>query len=158
MLDTLDNKILTTLVNNARITWSELASLLKLSGPSTADRVRRLEEKKIIKGYITLIDHKAIGYTLLAYVFVTLGHPNSRAVFLKTAQELSEVLECHHITGDDDYLLKVRCKDTDHLDQFLNDHLKQIAGVIKTRTTIVLSSAKENSSVLIKTNGGKYVD
>lgn len=60
-------------------------------------------------------------------------------------EELAEVEECHHVAGDDDYILKVRCKHTEHLDKFLNEKLKTIPGISRTRTTIVLSSTKEDS-------------
>lgn len=143
MLDSLDLKILSHLVRQARMTWSELASLLKLSAPSTAERVKRLEEKGIIKGYSARLDYAALGYFITSFVAVTLGHPKHRPVFLKRIEEASEIEECHHIAGEDDYLLKVRCRTTKHLDAFLNETLKTIPGVVRTRTTIVLASPKE---------------
>lgn len=143
MLDSLDYKILNRLVRRARITWSELAGLLKLSGPSTAERVKRLEEKGIIKGYCARLDYASLGFHITAFIAVTLGHPKHRTAFLKGVDEASEVEECHHIAGEDDFLLKVRCKTTQHLDNLLNETLKTIPGVVRTRTTIVLASPKE---------------
>jgi Lrp/AsnC family leucine-responsive transcriptional regulator len=65
--------------------------------------------------------------------------------FLKAIEGMVEVEECHHVAGDDDYILKVRCMDTEHLDKFLNEKLKILPGISRTRTTIVLSSSKESS-------------
>src|SRR5260221_10277493 len=73
--------------------------------------------------------------------------PQHRAAFLQRVQELPEVQECHHVAGDDDYWLKVRCLNTQHLDWLLTEQLKAIPGVIRTRTTIVLSTPKETSAV-----------
>lgn len=144
MIDALDYKILNRLIRQARMTWSELAGQLKLSGPSTAERVKRLEEKGIIKGYTARLDYAALGFAITAFVAMTLGHPKHRSVFLKRIEEASEIEECHHIAGEDDYLLKVRCRSTQHLDAVLNETLKTIPGVVRTRTTIVLASPKES--------------
>nr|WP_277882211.1 Lrp/AsnC ligand binding domain-containing protein [Oculatella sp. FACHB-28] len=69
-------------------------------------------------------------------------HPH-RATFLQRVQELAEIQECHHVTGDDDYLLKVRCRNTRGLEQLVSENLKGLPGILRTRTTIVLSTTKE---------------
>lgn len=143
MLDTLDYKIIEMLSLNGRMTWAELASALNLSAPSTAERVKRLEEKGIIKGYSLRLNYQLLGYTVTAFVAVTLMHPKYIADFTAAVNNLSEIEECHHVAGDDDYLLKVRSKTTQDLDDFLNTKLKLIKGISRTRTTIVLSSTKE---------------
>lgn len=126
-----------------RITWSELAGILELSAPATAERVRRLEERKIIKGYTALLDPAAVGCELTAFIAVTLERPEHRAAFLQRVQELAEIQECHHVTGEDDYLLKVRCRNTKDLEQLVSENLKGLPGILRTRTTIVLSTTKE---------------
>lgn len=126
-----------------RITWSELAGILELSAPATAERVRRLEERKIIKGYTALIDPEAVGCELTAFIAVTLERPEHRVAFLQRVQELAEIQECHHVTGEDDYLLKVRCRNTRGLEQLVSENLKGLPGILRTRTTIVLSTTKE---------------
>jgi Lrp/AsnC family leucine-responsive transcriptional regulator len=85
-------------------------------------------------------------------MFVTLERPHHREAFLTAVQQQAEVQECHHITGDDDYLLKVRCKNTAHLDWLLNERLKRIDGVLRTRTMIALSSAKETATLPLPTD------
>lgn len=148
MIDTVDLKILNLLRENARMTWSELAGKLGLSSPSTAERVHRLENYGVIKGYYTAINFHSLGYTLVAFIAVDIGHPKHRKKFIDSVARYAEVEECHHIAGDEDYFLKVRCFDTAHLDELLN-RLKQIPGVLKTKTTIVLSSAKEISKHIL---------
>ncbi len=145
-------KAIAKLMLNGRATWAELAGALGLSGPATADRVHRLEERGIIKGYAALIEPEAVGCGLTAFVAVTLLHPEHRAPFLERINDLAEIQECHHIAGDDDYLLKVRCRGTRDLDRIISNHLKRLAGVIRTRTTIVLDTCKETPTLPILTD------
>jgi len=125
------------------MSWAELAGHLGLSAPSAAERVRRLEDRGVIRGFTALVDPAAIGLGLTAFVAVTLSRPQDRSSFLALVQTLDEVQECHHVAGDDDYLLKVRCRDARHLDHLLSDQLKSLEGVTRTRTTIVLDTRKE---------------
>lgn len=142
-LDEIDSKVITALMAQGRMTWAELASLLELSAPAASDRVRRLEDRQVIKGYTALVDPEAIGCHLLAYVAVTLERPEHRAAFLQKILDLSEVQECHHIAGEDDYWLKVRCRNTKNLERIVSEELKGLPGILRTRTTIVLSTVKE---------------
>ncbi|MBE7381581.1 MAG: Lrp/AsnC family transcriptional regulator [Leptolyngbya sp. SIO1E4] len=142
-LDTLDYKILSHLMQQARMTWADLAAHLGLSAPAAADRVRKLEEQGVIQDYVTQVDAHSLGYDLAAFISVTLEHPRDREVFLAQVHAMPEIQECHHVTGDDDYLLKVRCQGTQGLEHLITDGLKQVPGVLKTRTTIVLSTVKE---------------
>lgn len=143
MLDAIDKKVVRHLMAYGRATWAELATLLGLSAPATADRVRRLEERGVIKGYAALVDPATLGLTLTAFVGVTLEHPEHRAEFLELVHALPQIQACHHVAGDYDYLLQLRCKNTADLEHFLTDSLKSKPGVIRSRTTIVLSTVKE---------------
>lgn len=140
-------------MRSGRATWAELGQLLGLSAPSAADRVRKLEERGVIRGYAALVDPAATGYPLTAFVSVSLASHRNRAAFLRAIQKLEQVAECHHITGDDDYLLKVRCRGTQDLDHLLAKELKDKIGVARTRTTIVLSTAKESVRVPVDSKG-----
>lgn len=139
----IDSKLILHLMMQGRTTWAELANLLDLSAPAIADRVRRLEERQVIKGYAALVDPEAIGCGLTAFVAVTLERPEHRAAFLQQVRSLPEIQECHHVTGDDDYLLKIRCRNARDLEQLLSEDLKGLPGILKTRTTIALSTVKE---------------
>lgn len=143
-LGPLDLKAIAYLMQRARITWSELAAVLGLSAPAAADRVRRLEERGIIRGYHAQVDPQQLGYLLTAFIAVTLDQPQSRQDFISKVMALPEIQECHHVTGEDDYLLKVRCRSTQALEHLISDQLKSLPGIQKTRTIIVLSTVKEN--------------
>lgn len=148
-MDTLDKKAIRFLMDHGRATWAQLGELLGLSAPSAADRVRKLEEKGVLRGYAALADAALLGYPLTAYVSVSLASHRQRAAFLRAVAKLEQVAECHHVTGDDDYLLKVRCRGTQDLDHLLARQLKEKLGVARTRTTIVLSTAKETVRIPI---------
>lgn len=152
-MDALDSKALTFLMKSGRATWAELGALLGLSAPSAADRVRKLEEHGVIRGYAAIIDPAAVGHPLTAYVSVSLSSHRNRATFLRGIEKMAQVAECHHVAGDDDYLLKVRCRGTQDLDHLLAHELKDKLGVARTRTTIVLSTAKESVQVPIEPKG-----
>lgn len=145
-LDEIDLKVIGYLMQQGRMTWSELANLLELSAPAAADRVRRLEERQVIQGYRAQINPEAVACDLLAFVSVSLERPHRQA-FLDLIQSLPEVQECHHVTGEDDYWLKIRCRNTKMLEQIISDRLKNLPGVLKTRTTIVLSTVKETAAL-----------
>jgi Lrp/AsnC family leucine-responsive transcriptional regulator len=136
-------------MRQGRATWAELGQLLGLSAPSAADRVRKLEEAQVITGYAALLDPTAVGYPLTAFIFITLANSRNRAAFLRAIAKMEQVSECHHIAGDDDYLLKVRCRTTANLDQLLAKELKDKLGVARSRTTIVLATAKESVQIPI---------
>ena len=146
-MDTLDRKALGLLMRQGRATWAELGQVLGLSAPSAAERVRKLEEAKVITGYAALLDPAALGYPLTAFIFVTLGSQRNRTAFVRAVVKMDQVSECHHIAGEDDYLLKVRCRTTTDLDHLLATELKDKLGVTRTRTTIVLTTSKESVDV-----------
>ncbi len=143
MLDEIDITVLQQLMRQGRITWSELASLLQLSAPATADRVRRLEEKGIIQSYAALVNPELIGCGITAFIAVTLDRPEHRQGFIDLVNHLPEIQECHHVTGDDDYLLKVRCTSTRSLEALISNQIKGLPGILRTRTTLALSTVKE---------------
>jgi Lrp/AsnC family leucine-responsive transcriptional regulator len=146
-MDSLDRKALTFLMKNGRASWADLGQHLGLSAPSAADRIRKLEQTGVIRGYAPLLNAESLGYPLVAFISVTLGSHRNRSAFLRAIEKLEEVSECHHVAGEDDYLLKVRCRGTRDLDRLLARELKDRIGVAKTRTIIVLSTAKETVRV-----------
>lgn len=147
--DVTDIQILRSLMSEGRKAWSELATELGLSPPAAADRVRRLEQNAVIRGYRAVIDPGSVGCHLTAFVAITLERPQHRERFLKKIARLPQVQECHHIAGDDDYLLKIRCANTRHLDQLISVDIKSLPGIVRTRTTIVMDTIKETSELPI---------
>ena len=146
-MDAIDSKALTVLQRDGRVTWASLGTALGLTPPAAADRVRRLEEDGVITGYSALVDPARVGVTLTAFVSVSLTTHARRAAFLGVVARTPEILECHHVAGDEDFLLKVRCRDTADLEALLTKKLKASAAVARTRTVIVLSSEKESYAV-----------
>jgi Lrp/AsnC family leucine-responsive transcriptional regulator len=147
-LDEQDRILLALLAEDARVSWAELAVELGMSAPAVAERVKRLRQRGVIRGFHAVLDPPSMGLHLTAFVAVTLTHPRDRAAFLKVVHKQGEVKEAHHLAGEDDYLLKVHCRDTSHLEHFLTDILKSVPGVQRTRTSIVLGTAKESATVL----------
>jgi Lrp/AsnC family leucine-responsive transcriptional regulator len=142
-------KVLKQLMQQARTTWAELGMLLGLSAPAAADRVRKLEEAGVIKGYTALINPDQIGCGLAALISVTLERSEHKVQFLEMVNTLPEILECHHVAGAQDYSLKVRCSGTRDLERLISEEIKSLQGV-KTKTTIILSTVKETSILPIK--------
>jgi Lrp/AsnC family leucine-responsive transcriptional regulator len=152
-LDPLDWKLLALLSREGRLPWSELARQLKLSPPAAAERVKRLEKLGVIEGYAASVNPRAVGLSLLTFLGVVLEHPRHRARFLRLVKVLPEILECHHVTGEFDYLLKVRCRDTEALEGLISHRLKAIRALVRTTTMIALSSIKE--SIRLPTGGSR---
>lgn len=143
-MDTIDVKAVERLQVAGRESWATLGVALGMTGPAAAERVRRLEADGVIRGYAALVDPEAVGAGLTAFVSVTLERPGNRAAFLRRVSRLTAIQECHHVAGDYDYLLKVRCAGTADLDRILTDDLKGVPGVVRTRTTVVLRTLKES--------------
>lgn len=142
-LDEIDRLILGCLTENARLSWAEIAANAGITRQTVAERVARLEQASVIKGFVALVDPEAVGADLTAFVGVTIERPEQCEGFLKAIAAMPNVQECHHVAGDDNYLLKVRTRGTRGLERLISEELKRIPGVVRTRTTIVLSTAKE---------------
>ena len=149
MTDELDRLILQELQQDARISNAELARRVELSPPATLARIRRLEESGLIQGYSAKVDRKLAGYDLLCFVSVSLQVHDTEQLyaFRNAVREIPRVLECHHVTGDYDYLLKVVAHDTADLEDFLVNQLTPAPGVARIHTSVVLSETKPPSSL-----------
>lgn len=149
-VDEIDSKALRALLDEGRISWTALAEKLGLSAPAAAERVRKLEESGIIRGYTAILNAESLGVTVTAMVFVTLERPSHRAGFLRRIEKLPEVQECHHLAGEYDYLLKVRCRGMPDLERVISQELKGVAGILRTNTNIVLSTLKETGALPLR--------
>ena len=145
--DTIDRKLLESLMANGRISFADLAGLVGLSAPAVAERVRGLEHRGVIRGYAALGDPIQLGCPVTAFVAVALERPEHRAPFAELVRELPEVQECHHVAGDFDYMRKVRCAALLDLERIVGETIKGLAGVVRTRTTIALSAVKETPAL-----------
>jgi len=148
-LDRIDSEVLRLLQVDARLTHAELARRVRLSPPGLQKRLRKLEEAGYIGAYVALVRREAVGLDLLCFVHVTLTHhqPDAVAGFRETIRALPEVLECHHLTGEFDYLLKVVVENRKQLEAFLVERLTPVPGIDRIRTSIVLSEIKTTTAL-----------
>jgi len=144
-----DKRILEILQTQGRIPNVQLASEVGLSPSAVLERVRKLEERGIIERYVTLLDNKKIGLGTIAFVSVSLNlhHPDSIENFHRFIGESDKVLECYHVAGGEDYLLKVFSRDIDDYEHFLLDRLTRTKGIDKVKTMFVLSTLKRETAM-----------
>jgi Lrp/AsnC family leucine-responsive transcriptional regulator len=146
-MDDLDRIILDQLQADGAQTYAEIGATAGLSASAVNDRLKRLRAEGVIRRMTADIDPAAVGLSLLAFVLVAVGDAPAESRFREAMKAAPEVLECHHLTGDFSYLLKLRLRDTAHLEQFLMDRLKPLGGIVRTHTLIALSSVKETHVV-----------
>lgn len=146
-LDALDRKILRTLQRQGRASNIDLAAEVQLSAPQCFRRVRALEERGVIRGYHAAVDPASVGLGVTAYVCVDLESTAFARVRAIEAQlrGFEQVLECHSVSGNSDYLLKVVASDLKALSQFITDGLMQVDGVADVRSMVCLAEIKPPS-------------
>jgi len=148
-LDKLDNAIIHELQQNARITVTELANRVGLSKTPCQIRMRRLEEKGYILGYVALIDRKRMGLSHIAFVQVKLNNTSSKALdaFNKAVYSITEVEQCHMIAAGFDYLLKVRTSDMAAYRCVLGEKISALPHVLQTSTFVVMENVKDVETI-----------
>jgi Lrp/AsnC family leucine-responsive transcriptional regulator len=112
------------------------------------ERIKRLTTRGVIEGFHAHVVPESLGLDLLAFVFVGWSNPATETPFLARVAAAPAVLECHHVTGSWNYLLKVRLPNTRDLERFLGQVVKEVQGVERTETIIALSSAKETTTLM----------
>lgn len=152
-IDDYDRAILAALQEDGRIANAELARRLNLSAPAIHARLRRLEEVGLITRYTALLDREKLGFDLLCFVAVTLQRHTREHVdlFRKRIQQVPQVLECHHVTGEYDYLLKVVVRNRKELEHLLMEELTPIPGVAHIHTSLVLNEVKAATALPLDT-------
>lgn len=148
-VDAVDLRILEILQRDARVTQQEIARRVRLSQPSVADRIHKLEARGVILGYVARVDPQHMGKDITAFIGVGISHPKYFDQFGKKVLALPDVLECHRVAGSDSYLLKIRTENTKSLDRLLIQEIRIIPGVYRTETTLVLSSIKEDLALSV---------
>ena len=142
-MDEIDVTILEFLKLKGRATSAEISQKIHLSLPSVAERIKKLEESGIIEKYVTKINKRVLGYNILAFIFVQLRNSDYIDKFRQTIVTFDFVLECYHMAGNYDYLLKVVVSDLQNLDELLGSRIKKIPGITHTNTYICLFTIKE---------------
>jgi Lrp/AsnC family leucine-responsive transcriptional regulator len=149
IIDDIDLQILHKLQENARETQVEIARAVGLAPSAVLERIRKLEARRVIRGYAAQLDAAALGQGMLAFVAVRSAESPSDDSVARQLGDLPEVLEVHHVAGEDCYLVKVRTRSSEHLGALLRTQIGKIPGVRSTRTTIVLETMKETSRLTI---------
>ena len=154
MIDGTDRTILMMLQENARVSNAEIARQVEMAPSAVLERIRKLEDRGVIKGYAAHLDPRALGQGLLAYVLVRTDCGAWQAETAAKIAALPEVQEVHHIAGEDCFLVKVRTRDTAALGSLLRDRVSAIEAVRSTRTTIVLDTVKETTEIDLREAAG----
>lgn len=137
-IDGIDKKILRYLIEDARKPILEIARNIGISGAAIHQRLRKLESSGLLVGSKFIINPKVLGYSTMAYIGIYLDKAMTNPRAVKQLEEIPEVLECHYTTGNWSILIKVLCRDNEHLMQVLNKKIQQIDGVSRTETFISL--------------------
>lgn len=151
MVDDTDLQILQILQANARETQVEIARAVGLAPSAVMERLRKLESRSLIRGYSADVDPRAVDRGMLAFVAVRSEEAPGHDNVARELARLPDVLEVHHVAGDDCYLVKVRTRDAEQLGALLRTRIGRIPGVRSTRTTIVLETVKETHRLPIPT-------
>ncbi len=125
---------------------ADIAGEVELSAPVVMERVKKLEAGGVIKGYQALLDSKKVGKDVTAFIGVSVGNHGDIDKFAAQMLQHHDVLECHHVTGDESFILKVKSANTGSLEKLLGE-IRSVEGVTRTVTKIVLSTAKESQTL-----------
>ena len=145
-MDIIDVKILEVLQSNSRVSISELSKKVNLSLSAVSERLKKLESSNVIEKYTVILNSQALDKELSVIMNISLENPHQTSEFLNFVRTEDEILECHYVTGEYDYVLKITTRNTATLDHLMN-RIKGISGIKRTQTNVVLSSVKHLYSV-----------
>ena len=148
VLDGIDRQLLDELQSDCKRSLKEIGAAVGLSAPSVMERVRKLENAGIIKGYHALLDARTVGLDISAFIGVSISNPQLLSAFEEWVDSIPQVLECHHVTGSHTLLLKVKTQNTKDLEQLIS-RIRSIEGVASTETMVVLSTHTERVEIAL---------
>ncbi|MCY0388625.1 Lrp/AsnC ligand binding domain-containing protein [Robbsia sp. Bb-Pol-6] len=150
-LDRIDRRILTLLQQDGRMAMKDLAEQVGLSITPCIDRVKRMERDGVITGYYARVDPAQLGASLLVFVEITLDHKNGNMFekFRREVMKVPEVLECHLVSGDFDYLIKARIGEMADYRKILGNVLLQLPGAVQSKSYVVMEEVKETLTIPI---------
>ncbi len=148
-LDETDIRLLAILQTDGRITNADLAKRVGLSPPSVLQRVRALERAGLVKAYVALLDAEKLGLktTVLAMISLSMHQDQPIERFRKAVMEIDEVVECYHVSGEYDFLLKILVKDIKGYELLIREKLSKIRGIHQIRSSFVLGTNKHTTKV-----------
>ncbi len=150
-LDVTDKKILNLLQQNSKANIKEIALKIGLTQTPTYERIKRLEKDGVIKNYIAVLDKEKVGYTIEVFCQVTLLVHSKEMItrFENAINKIDEVMECFHVAGNYDYLLKIIVKDMNSYQAFLKNKLSVLDSVANVQSTFVMSSTKDSTGFML---------
>ena len=147
-MDVIDRKIVEFVQEHGRDTYAEIGAAVGLSVSAINERLKKLERAGIIRGWGAKVDPKEVGRGVLAFMFLLIDRPENEQRLVDAICTLPQVLECHHVTGDWSYLLKLRLAEVSEIETVLSSTIKQFPGAIRTHTVLALSTRKETGAIL----------
>ena len=150
MIDSVDREIVAILQDNARTTNTEIGRRLELAPSGILERIRKLEKRGLITGYHASLNARQLGFGMTAFLFVQTEDRVGDTTTARRLGQIAEVEEVHHISGEDCYLVKVRCADHDDLGRILKEQIGAIRSVKSSRTCIVMETIKEGGLLPIR--------
>jgi len=141
-LDGIDRHILAVLQENCKLPLVKIGERVGLSAPSVNERIRKLEESGVIRGYTAVLDARKLGKDITAFIGVFIDHPKAISRFEREIDKFEAVQECHHVTGQHTFLLKAKADNTSSLEELIS-RIRSIEGVARTETSVVLSTYNE---------------
>jgi DNA-binding Lrp family transcriptional regulator len=147
-MDKIDKKILTELQENAKQNTKQIASKVGLSVTPTYERIKKLEQQQIIKSYVVLLERTKIGKEVIAYCEVTLIKHQKKLIdnFKNKTIVFPEIMECHHVSGNFDFLLKIAVGNISDFHKFINEKLSVVDGISTIHSSFVLQSIKNSTA------------
>ena len=144
-MDSIDSKIIIELKKNAKQNTKQIADKVGLSVSPTFQRIKKLEKQQIIRGYVAIVNHKKMGNGIISYCQITISKHSKETidVFKKEILKIDEVLECSHVSGDFDFLLKIAVTDMDHYHKVVVERITLIDGVFNIKSSFVIEKNKD---------------
>lgn len=148
-LDSLDLHILALLQENCKLPLVKIGERVGLSAPSVIERIKKLEESGVIRGYTVILDARKLGKDITAFIGVSINHPKLIGKFENEIDHVEDVQECHHVIGEHTLLLKVKVDNTSALEELIRK-IRSIEGVAHTETSVVLSTHAEGPRLALR--------
>jgi len=150
-MDRIDREILMQLQEDAKRNTKEISSLIGLSITPTYERIKKLEQSKVIKSYVAILDKTKIDKNVIAFCQITLSKHQKKLInnFKEEMLSFTEIMECHHVSGNFDFLLKVSLRDINEFHQFINEKLSLVGGISTIQSSFVMNSVKDSTAYVL---------
>lgn len=142
-MDPIDAQLLNLLQDDCSRSLATMGERVGLSVSAVKDRLRKLRDRGDVRAYVALVNPRTLGYTICAFVQVAVEGKKNEEALVTSLLKLPEIQECHHVSGEFPYLLKIWVADLQHLERFIDDHIKSRLGFLRVQTSVVFSSAKD---------------